>query len=142
MINKTILDAKKSKTELKSYIKKGKVTYPLGRIIRYNEFLMLAMSHFDNQNRAYINSREYETMLMNMWGEIRRVYARHPIILPLIGGGITTFNSIDDKDYTVLLKCMLCTLVRSKFRPEGGITIVLTKEVLNSIDIVKIKEVF
>ena len=141
-LNDTILKAKGDKSELKPYIKKGKTTYPLGRIIKYDNFMMLAMSHFDDQNRAYINVSEYETMLMNMWGEIRRVYAGNPIVLPLIGGGLTTINGMVDKDYTTLLKCILCTLKRSKFIPDGGITIVLTEEAFDKIDVVKIKEVF
>lgn len=103
---------------------------------------MLAMSHFDKQNQAYIHINEYESMLTNMWYEIRRVYAGKKIVIPLIGSGITTMTGIKEKNNTMLLKCMLCTLKRSRFQPKNGITIVLTDEAMNSIEMVKIKEEF
>ena len=121
---------------------KNTIIYPLGRIIKYNDFLMLAMSHFDKQNQAYIHINEYESMLTNMWYEIRRVYAGKKIVIPLIGSGITTMTGIKEKNNTMLLKCMLCTLKRSGFQPKNGITIVLTDEAMNSIEMVKIKEEF
>ena len=103
---------------------------------------MLAMSHFDKQNQAYIHINEYESMLTNMWYEIRRVYAGKKIVIPLIGSGITTMTGIKEKNNTMLLKCMLCTLKRSRFQPKNGITIVLTDEAMSSIEMVKIKEEF
>ena len=64
------------------------------------------------------------------------------IIIPLIGSGITTMTGIKEKNNTMLLKCMLCTLKRSRFQPKNGITIVLTDETINNINMVKIKEEF
>lgn len=141
-LNNVIKIAASEKVELSPIKKKNLLIYPLGRIIKYHDFLMLAMSHFDNQNQAYINANEYESMLTNMWSEIRRVYAGKKIIIPLIGSGITTMTGIKEKNNTMLLKCMLCTLKRSRFQPKNGITIVLTDEAINSIDMVKIKEEF
>ena len=141
-LNNVIKIAASEKVELSPIKKKNLLIYPLGRIIKYHDFLMLAMSHFDNQNQAHINANEYESMLTNMWSEIRRVYAGKKIIIPLIGSGITTMTGIKEKNNTMLLKCMLCTLKRSGFQPKNGITIVLTDEVINSIDMVKIKEEF
>lgn len=141
-LNNEIKKASDEKVELAPIKKKNMIIYPLGRIIKYNDFLMLAMSHFDNQNQAYINANEYESMLTNMWYEIRRVYAGKKIVIPLIGSGITTMTGIKEKNNTMLLKCMLCTLKRSRFQPKNGITIVLTDEAMKSIEMVKIKEEF
>lgn len=141
-INKTIRDARKDTSNLSPTKDGDKYVYPLGRIIKYNDYLMLSMTHFDNQNRAYINIHEYESMLSNMWDEIRRVYAGNKIIMPLIGSGITTINGMKEKNNTVLLKCMLCTLKRSKFQPKNGIEIVLTQDTINKMDLVRIKEEF
>lgn len=141
-LNNVIKIAASEKVELSPIKKKNLLIYPLGRIIKYHDFLMLAMSHFDNQNQAYINANEYESMLTNMWSEIRRVYAGKKIIIPLIGSGITTMTGIKEKNNTMLLKCMLCTLKRSRFQPKNGITIVLTDETINNINMVKIKEEF
>ncbi|MCR5223867.1 MAG: DUF6430 domain-containing protein [Bacilli bacterium] len=141
-INRTIRDARKDTSNLSPTRDGDKYIYPLGRIIKYNDYLLLSMTHFDNQNRAYINIREYESMLSNMWDEIRRVYAGKKIIMPLIGSGITTINGMKEKNNTVLLKCMLCTLKRSKFKFKNGIEIVLTQDTINNMDLVRLKEEF
>ena len=121
---------------------KGKDVYPLGRIIKYEDFLMLAFSHFNEQNNAYIKIGEYEQLLIRMWAEIRRVYAAQPIVIPLLGGGITTIEGISNKNYTDFLKCILCTLRISKFQSEQGIKIVLTQDSIEKIDMNVIKEEF
>ncbi len=120
----------------------GRIIYPLGRVIPYDDFLMLAFSHFDEQNQAYIGIGEYEQLLIRMWAEIRRVYAAKPITIPLIGAGITNVDGMPEKDYTEFLKCMLCTLRSSKFQPDKGITIVVTAEAMDRIDMNAIREEF
>ena len=119
-----------------------KKEYPLGRIIQYNQFLMLAFTHFDAENKAYINISEYDQVLLRMWSEIRRVYAGKEVVLPLLGSGITTIDGAPCKNYTELLKCMLCTLKRSNFEPTLGIKIILTKDAIKQIDMNKLREVF
>ena len=137
-----IQSAKTESSPLKSTKKNGKEIYPLGRIISYNDFLLLAFSHFDEQNKAYIGIGEYEQLLIRMWSEIRRVYAGKHITIPLLGGGITDIEGIPSKNYTEFLKCILCTLRSSKFQAEKGITIILTQDAIEEIDINKIKEEF
>ena len=141
-LNQVIKDAQNDNSEFKSKEKNGRLYYPLGRIIPYNDFLLLALSHFDNQNRAYIGVGEYEQLLIRMWTEIRRVYAGNPICIPLIGAGITDILGENEKDYTKMLKCILCTLRNSKFKPEKGITIVLTQDMANKINMSIIREEF
>lgn len=137
-----IQSAKTENSPLKCTKKGGKEIYPLGRIINYKDFLLLAFSHFNEQNKAYIGIGEYEQLLIRMWSEIRRVYAGKPITIPLIGAGITDIEGIPSKNYTEFLKCILCTLRSSKFQPEKGITIILTQDTIEEIDINKIKEEF
>lgn len=138
----TIREAVNDSSELKPKIKDGKTVFPLGRIIVYNNFLMLSFSHFDKQNRANIRISEYEQMLFSMWSEMRRVYASKHIAIPLIGSGITTITDMPQKNYTELLKCILCTLRNSNFQPDQGISIVLTKEDMANIDLNIIREYF
>jgi hypothetical protein len=135
----TIDKAKSDASRLKPN-KKG--IFPLGRLIAFEDFLMLAFTHFDEQNVAYIHASEYEKVLLNMWEEMRRVYAGREISLPLIGSGITTLVGRSVKDYTNLLKCILCTLDRSNFQPVMGVKIVLTKEAIKQINMNRIKEQF
>ncbi|WP_320793368.1 macro domain-containing protein [Pyramidobacter sp.] len=141
-LNNSILAAVNDTSELKPNSVGGKTVFPLGRLIAYNDFLMLSFSHFDNQNRAYIEIGEYEQMLIRMWSEMRRVYAAKHIVIPLIGSGITTIAGMPQKNYTEMLKCILCTLRGSHFQPDQGISIVLTEEAMANIDMSIIKEEF
>ena len=101
-----------------------------------------AFSHFDDQNRAYIVNGEYEQILIRMWSEIRRVYAMKKITIPLLGAGITDIIGTSEKNYTGLLKCILCTFRNSKFQPDKGITIILTKDAIKNINMNEIREEF
>jgi hypothetical protein len=141
-LNDTIMMAEYDTSELKPETIDGKKIYPLGRLIAYNDFLMLSFSHFDKQNRANIAIGEYEQMLIRMWSEMRRVYAAKHIAIPLIGSGITTIAGVSQKNYTEMLKCILCTLRRSRFQPDQGISIVLTEEVMSNINMNVIREEF
>ena len=141
-LRNTIKSALNENSKYKPQESNGNLVYPLGRLIEYKDFLMLSFTHFDNQNRAYIGIGEYEQMLMRMWDELRRVYAGKPIAIPLIGSGITTIKGMPEKNYTEMLKCILCTLRKSGFQPEKGISIVLTEDVMEKVDMNIIKEEF
>lgn len=141
-LQSTIHSAASDTSAFSPHIENGKYVYPLGRLIPYKDYLMLAFSHFDESETAYIGIGEYEQLLIRMWNEMRRVYAAKPISLPLIGGGVTTINGLSEKNYTDLLKCILCTLRSSKFQPDQGITIVLTPDVMEQIDMNEIREEF
>lgn len=105
----------------------GRICYPLGTIKDYGEYALLAFTHMDKLNRAYLCRGEYEECLLNMWDELDRMYAGRPVVLPLLGSGITRFDgekpSEDD-----LLRCMLCTLRASKRHFKDGVVIVLTEK--------------
>jgi hypothetical protein len=73
---------------------------------------------------------------------MRRVYAAKHIVIPLIGSGITTIAGIQQKNYTEMLKCILCTLRGSRFQPEQGISIVMTEDAMANIDMSSIREEF
>ena len=105
----------------------GRIRYPLGTIKDYNEYALLAFTHMDKLNRARLRRSEYEECLLNMWDELDRMYAGRPVVLPLLGSGITRFDggkpSEDD-----LLRCMLCTLRASKRHFKEGVVVVLTEK--------------
>lgn len=100
--------------------------------------MLLAFAHFD-ENTAHISRTDYERCLMSMWKEIRRVYANKPVTLPLIGSGITSFDDIPRKSNYELLKCMLCTLRASGENINQPITILLTKEIMQEINVYEMK---
>jgi hypothetical protein len=136
-----IISANEDHSDLKKYKKGNRFAYPLGRIITYEDYMLLAFSHFNEQNVAHISKPEYERCLLTMWKEIRRTYANKPVFLPLIGSGITSFDDIPEKSNLDLLKCMLCTLRASGENINQPITILLTKDVMQEINIYETKGV-
>lgn len=121
--------------------KSGRKCYPLGKIIPYQQYLLLAFTHFED-NQAFLTHNDYERCLRTMWQEITRVYANKPIVLPLLGSGITRFNDISEKNNFHLLKCLLCTLKTSLVQINQPITIVLTRQTLDDINLYDIKKLF
>jgi len=111
----------------------GSYSFELGTIIRYycsrnNEtYLMLAATELNKQYEAHTNMAEFEQMLMVMWRELDRVYARNNINLPLLGSGISRFDD-GPKDNKELLKCMLCTLNNSGVTFKSKVNVVLYRK--------------
>lgn len=123
---------------LKRSVKHDRVCYPLGRIIPYHDYMLLAFSHFEN-SQSVLSHDDYETCLRTMWHEISRVYANKPITIPLLGGGITR---ISDKNEFQLLRCILCTLKTSNAQIYQPVTVVLKREVLDKINLYDLKKLF
>lgn len=141
-LREAIQNAVNENSDLQPDITKEGITYPLGRIIKYDKYLLLAFSHFDNNNQAYLDAGEYEQALFRMWAEIRRVYQGNPVVIPLLGTGITTIKGRSEKNYTDMLRCILCTLKQSEIHLSQKITIIITKEAMSKTDMNSIKEYF
>jgi hypothetical protein len=139
-LKSTITEAKDTAT-LKTTTRNGRSVYPLGRIIPYKDFLLLAFTHFDDDNQAHLTQKDYEDCLRVMWSEICRVYANRPVFIPLLGSGITRFDGTPHKSNFELLRCMLCTLRTSSVNIKKPITILLTEEAMSEINIYEIKGV-
>lgn len=142
---KKILDHEDKASSLKCYKKQHagieRTCYPLGYIKIYKSFMLLAFTHFNEHNEAHISNSGYEQCLRNMWKEISRTYANKPIFLPLLGGGITRFDDEAGKSYFSLLKCMICTLKTSSIHINQPINIVLTKEIMDNVNLYDLKGV-
>lgn len=143
-LNGVFLDEHCDKEDVESTIQefnghKGARTYPLGTIIPYRDYMLLAFTHFDKNNNAYIDVTEHECCLLRMWSSIRKSYAGKPVVLPLIGSGITDIYGVGEKNNTDLLKCILCSLKNSKFQTPSSITIILTPDAMESIDMNEIR---
>lgn len=135
------IESEKS-SPLPVYDRDGRRQYDLGTIKRFGEdYLLLAFSHFDEQNQARLTMAEYERCLMNMWQELCRAYAGRPISLPLLGSGITRFDDVRQKSVSELLKCMLCTLRSTGCYFSQPISIVLTSEAMSKVDLYEMKGV-
>lgn len=138
-MRKAILKSEAESTYAKKEIVSGRDTYTLGRIVTYEDYMLLAFSHFNEYNEAHISRPDYERCLFTMWKEIRRTYANKRIYLPLIGSGITKFDDTIQKSNSDLLKCILCTLHASGENFTQPITILLTPETMRKIKLYEVK---
>lgn len=128
----------------------GIYQFSLGTLISYeheekngwkNTYLMTAMTDLNEDWEAHTTMAQYEYILMEMWKEISRVYARNDIVLPLIGSGITRFDDNQD-DLALLLRCMLCTLNISKIHLNSKITVVIYNDGTSELPLYEYKELF
>lgn len=140
-LNQIISSETDDNTPFKRRTRNNRSIFPLGRIIRYKDYMLLAFTHFDNNNQAHLTQQDYENCLRIMWTEISRTYANKPIFIPLLGSGITRFDVTPQKSNFNLLRCMLCTLRTSGVNINQPITILLTEETMQSINIYELKGV-
>jgi len=129
------------RTLFKRSMKDGRWIYPLGRIKTYHDYLLLAFDPINEQNEVHTTRAKYEQCLRVMWQEISRTYANKPIALPLMGSGITRFDDWPEKSNRDLLKCILCTLRTSAVHINQPITIILTEEAVQEINLYELKGV-
>lgn len=117
------------------------IKYQLGCICPYDEYFLLALSHFDDDNKAYISVEDYISCLMRMWNELDTYYAGKPIVLPLLGSGITRFNNSDITPQE-LLKYIIMTFKASKvkFNNTASLIIILNDKVRDEINLFDIQE--
>lgn len=125
----------------KDKISCDKRTVSLGCVKTYGDYILLAFSHLNNDNEAHIENSNYENILRKMWSEIGRVYSGKPIVLPIVGDGVTRFDGVSEKPSPFeLLKCMLCTLRTSNVQIKASITI-LVYDRINEINLYNLKKV-
>lgn len=133
-----LIDAIKNEVDDFTQYKRVEGKFPLGRIIPYRDYMLLAFTHFTN-NSAHLSQKDYEDCLRVMWTEIERTYANRPVALPLLGAGITRFDGTQNKSKTELLKCMLCTLRTSGVCINQPITILLSSDAMDEINLYEFK---
>ncbi|MGI5845974.1 MAG: macro domain-containing protein [Alphaproteobacteria bacterium] len=124
--------------------KNGKVIkYKLGTIFVNDDFFLVAFSHFDKDNRAWITMPEYTSCLLEMWNEVDKFYNGKTVVLPIIGSGITRFKEgyLSTQE---LLEILLWSLKLSKlkFKYPSTLQIIIHKDDINKINLYKIKQEF
>lgn len=129
--------------EVKSDKKFGKKKkYKPGTILQRTKYFLLAFSHFDDDNRAYLTQNEYVECLLNMWAEIDKIYNGKTVCMPLLGSGITRF--VDNKDISdqELLSIMIWTfrISKVKFTWPSKVKIIIYTEKSDKINLFKVKE--
>lgn len=135
---------------LKEYINKSnvkrngkKIKYKLGSSILIDEYVLVAFSKFDKDNKAYLTIHDYLQFLVFFWNEINRIYAQRPVSVPIFGSGITRlkggFEDIDDSE---LLNIMIWTfkISKIKFKYPARLSIIIDDKKINKINVFKLKE--
>lgn len=118
--------------------KAGKTTqYKLGSIFAYEDFLLTAFSHFDEENRAYLSMQDYIGCLLEFWNEIDIIYAGRTIVLPLLGSGITRFKGYENVSEQELLEIILWSfkVSRIKFHYPSKVKIIISNDKKDKISL-------
>lgn len=120
-----------------------KIKYELGSIVEYNDYLLTALTKFDNDNRANLSLRDYLMFLMNFWDNLDKIYANRSVCITLFGSSsITRFKDTNDVTDQDLIEIILWSFKVSKikFKYPTTITLVLTDDLLNKINLYELKE--
>ena len=121
----------------------GKVIkYPLGTVCEARGYLLVALTHFDENNKAYLYIEDYISALLNFWNEVDRIYAGRIIKLPLLGSGITRFKKYEHITDQELLEIIIWTFKVSQIKlvHPSRVEIILYKQKNESINLLKLKD--
>lgn len=147
-------DILQSNEEIKSY-KKGfnekrkngnKQKYVLGTSIVYENYLITAMTKFDNNDRANLTQKDFINFLINFWDQVDIHYNGIDIVIPLLGSGITRFNEKIDISDQELLNLIIWTfkISRIKLKSDAKLVIVIheyKKDYINFYDLHKLEKI-
>lgn len=117
-----------------------KIRYKLGSVHVSDDFLLVAFSRFDKDNKAYLLMRDYINCLMTFWEEVDRVYASKSVAMPLMGAGITRFKDANVSEQELLeLLIWSFKVSRVKFRHPAKVTIVIHESMKDKINFYELK---
>ncbi|EGR0760391.1 hypothetical protein C2F74_RS23105 [Vibrio parahaemolyticus] len=115
--------------------------YKLGTICYIDDYLLVAFSKFDHQNRAILTMPEYLEFLINFWDSVNRVYSQKSVSVPIFGSGITRIKEHKNISDEELLKIMLWTfrISEMRFKHPARLSIIIHKDKIDSINLLDIK---
>jgi len=118
-----------------------KQKYEIGTICVLDNFLITALSKFNNKNEANLTMPEYLEFLISFWDKVNRVYAQKSVSVPIFGSGLTRIKghkTIDEQD---LLKIMLWTFRVSemRFKHPAKLTIMIHEGKIDKINLLELK---
>ena len=68
--------------------------YAIGTTINIDEYILTALTKFNDKNEAYLSMQEYLKFLNDFWNEINRIHNGRVINVPIIGTGISRINPV------------------------------------------------
>jgi hypothetical protein len=135
-VNKTPIDSVGDRLNGK------KKRYELGSVCQFEDYLMVAFSKFDKDNRAYLKMRDYIESLINFWNEVDIIYAGRSVSIPLFGSGITRFHDYSSISEQELLELLIWSfkISRVKFTYPSKVSVVIHESIVDKINFYKLKE--
>jgi hypothetical protein len=124
--------------------KAGKMNkYELGTICVVDDYLLTALTRFDEQNRAYLEKNDYINCMLNFWNEVDRVYSGRTLALPVLGSGITRFRGYDNITDQELLELIIWTfkVSRIKFTYPSKVKIVVYEKKSDKVNLLALKNI-
>lgn len=118
-----------------------KTKYKLGSIFKYSDNVFLtALTHFNDNNEAFLSIQDYIKFLINFWDQIDELYAGKTVVITLFGSGITRLEGRTFSN-TQILQIILWTfcLRRIKFKKPAKFIILLDELTNSDIDYYKVK---
>lgn len=134
-------ECKKNIVDINNERTHGKKTiYKLGTSVRFDDYILVAFSKFDEQNRAYLELENYLSCLVNYWNEVNRIYNGENIALPLMGSGITRLMCGNSITYQQTLEIIIQIFKYSNlsFSHDCKITLVIPKNLKSEISLYSI----
>ena len=119
-----------------------KVKYRLGSVVVEGQYLLIAFSHFSNDNKTYLGISDYISCLLNFWNEVDRVYAGRTVVLPLLGSGITRFKGYEGISDQELLELIIWSfnVSRIKFKYPAKANIIIFPGKKDKINLLSLKK--
>lgn len=119
-----------------------KTKYKLGAVCMAEEYLLIALSRFDANNKAFLEISDYISCLLTFWNEVDGVYNGRTLALPVLGSGITRFRDYENISDQELLELIIWTfkLSRIKFTYPSKVKIVVWEKKSEKINLQKLKD--
>lgn len=117
--------------------------YRLGTICLVDDYLLVAFSKFDSQNKAVLTMPEYLEFLINFWDSVNRIYSQKNVSVPIFGSGITRIKEHKNISDEELLKIMLWTfrISEMRFKHPAKLTVIIHHDKIDSINLLDIKSI-
>lgn len=103
-------------------------------------YVLLALTHFDSQNHAYLTRTEYHDVLIDLMNHVNDIYESKTVCMPLLGTGLSRLQSKTIQILHYLIDCLRFEC--NKINIIGGLSIRIKSLDGAGIDLNSIKEVF
>lgn len=114
--------------------------YKLGTCFKFENFIFVAFTKFDEFNKAYLSLSDYLFCLSNFWNEVNRVYCGENVIITLLGSGVTRItdgcNITKQEQLTMLIDTLRFSNV--SFSHDSEIKIILPENLKDEISLFKV----